>query len=188
MADNTLEERGRALENQFFDKENKEKIAAMKEKLAAQTTREELRKASGLSDDAVIDKLSELGLRGNTLAALSLVPLVSVAWADGEIQDNERTQILLSAHAKGLEHGSPGHELLESWLSNRPSDELLEAWIAYIKALRLQLTEEQNLKLKNTIVGFTKMIATASGGLLGFGKVSKAEEQAIARVEAAFHA
>ena len=42
MADNTLEERGRALENQFFDKENKQKLAAMKEKMEGQQTREEL--------------------------------------------------------------------------------------------------------------------------------------------------
>lgn len=188
VADNTLEERGRALENQFFDKENKEKIAAMKEKLAAQTTREELRKASGLSDEAVLDKLSELGLRANTLAALSLVPLITVAWADGEIQDNERTQILLSAHAKGLEHGSDGNELLKGWLKHQPSDELFGAWAAYIKALHAMLTEEQKLLLKNQIVGFAKLVATASGGLLGFGKVSKAEEQAIERVEAAFNA
>ena len=32
----TLEERGRALENQFFDKENKEKLAAMKSKLESE--------------------------------------------------------------------------------------------------------------------------------------------------------
>ena len=82
MADNTLEERGRALENQFFDKENKAKLAAMKSKLEGQQTREELRKASGMTDEAVLDKLVSLGLRGNTIAALSLVPLIYVAWAD----------------------------------------------------------------------------------------------------------
>src|SRR5262245_48046587 len=69
VADNTLEDRGRALENQFFDQENKAKIAAMKEKLDAHQTREELRRASGMSDDSVLDKLVELGLRANTIAA-----------------------------------------------------------------------------------------------------------------------
>src|ERR1041385_9360673 len=86
----TLEERGRALENQFYEKENQEKLAAMKEKLDTQGSKDELRKASGMSDDAVLDKLVHLGLKANTIAALSLVPLIPAAWADGKIQDNER--------------------------------------------------------------------------------------------------
>src|SRR5687768_6744800 len=71
----SLEERGRALENQFYEKENKEKLSALKGKMDAQRSREDLRKASGMTDDAVLDKLVELGLRANTIAALSLVPL-----------------------------------------------------------------------------------------------------------------
>jgi hypothetical protein len=186
VSDNTLEERGRALENQFFDKENKAKIAAMKEKLDAQQTREELRKASGMSDDAVLDKLVELGLRANTIAALSLVPLIAVAWADGEIQDNERTAILQCAHGKGLEQGTDGYELLQTWLKTKPSEDLFAAWESYIKALASQLNEEQNRLLKNQIVGFAKMVATSAGGLLGFGKVSGSEEKMLQRIEAAF--
>ena len=60
MAEVTLEERGRALEDQFFEKENAQKLAAMKEKLDTQRSREDLRKASGMSDDAVLDKSAEL--------------------------------------------------------------------------------------------------------------------------------
>ena len=112
MSEVTLEERGRALENQFYDKENQDKLAAMKDKLDTQRSKDELRKASGMSDDAVLDRLVALGLRANTIAALSLVPLIQVAWADGEIQDNERTAILQGAHGKGLEQGTAGYELL----------------------------------------------------------------------------
>ena len=36
MSEVTLEERGRALENQFYEKENAQKLAAMKDKLAVQ--------------------------------------------------------------------------------------------------------------------------------------------------------
>lgn len=186
MADNTLEERGRALENQFFDKENKQKLAAMKSKLESQQSKEELRKASGMSDEAVLDKLVALGLRANTIAALSLVPLIYVAWADGSIQDNERTAILQGAHGKGLEQGTDGYELLQSWLSRKPSEELFTAWEAYIKALAGQLNDEQNRLLKNQIVGFAKMVATSAGGILGFGKVSGDEEKVLSRIEGAF--
>jgi hypothetical protein len=182
----TLEERGRALENQFYEKENQEKLTAMKQKLDAQRTKDELRKASGMSDDTVLDQLVALGMRGNTIAALSLVPLIQVAWADGAIQDNERTAILQGAHGKGLEEGSDGYELLQSWLKRQPGPELFSAWEAYIKALASQLNDEQNRLLRNQIVGFAKLVATAAGGILGFGKVSATEEQVLTRIEAAF--
>ena len=162
MSEVTLEERGRALENQFYEKENQQKLAAMKEKLESQQTREELRKASGMSDDAVLDKLVALGLKANTIAALSLVPLIAVAWADGTIQDNERSAILQGAHGKGLEQGTDGYELLQTWLSKRPDDSLFDAWESYIKALASQLNDEQNRLLKNQIVGFAKMVATSA--------------------------
>jgi len=183
----TLEERGRALENQFYEKENQEKLAAMKEKLDTQRSKDELRKASGMSDDAVLDQLVTLGLRANTIAALSLVPLIQVAWADGTIQDNERTAILQGAHGKGLEEGSDGYELLQSWLKRQPGDELFTAWEAYIKALAAQLNDEQNRLLRNQIVGFAKMVAGSAGGILGFGKVSASEETVLHRIEAAFN-
>ena len=76
-----------------------------------------------MTDDAVLDKLVELGLKPNTIAALSLVPLIEVAWADGEIQDNERTAILQGAHGKGLEEGTDGYELLQTWLKGKPPAE-----------------------------------------------------------------
>jgi hypothetical protein len=183
----SLEDRGRALENQFYDKENKEKLAAMKEKLESATTKDDLRKASGMTDDKVLDKLVELGLRSNTIAALSLVPLIEVAWADGEIQDNERTAILQGAHGKGLEQGTDGYELLQSWLKKRPDAGLYEAWESYIKALAGQLNDEQNRLLKNQIVGFAKMVAASAGGFLGIGKVSASEEKVLAKIEAAFN-
>jgi hypothetical protein len=186
MSEVTLEERGRALENQFYEKENKQKLAAMKDKLEDQTSKDELRKVSGMTDDVVLDKLVHLGLAANTIAALSLVPLIQVAWADGTIQDNERTAILQGAHGKGLEQGTAGYELLQTWLAKQPSSELMDAWEAYIKALASQLNDEQNRLLRNQIVGFAKMVAAAAGGILGFGKVSASEEKVLKRIEAAF--
>jgi hypothetical protein len=181
-----LEDRGKALEDEFFHKEDQKKIEQMKGKLSAQQTREELKKVSGMSDDTVLDKLVSLGLRANTVAALSLVPLIMVAWADGKIQDNERDAILQGAHGKGLEQGSPGYELLTSWLNKQPDDSLYQAWEGYIRALCAQLTDEQVRLLKNQIVGFAKLVAESAGGLLGIGKVSGGEESAIKRIDHAF--
>jgi len=186
MGEVTLEERGHALENQFYEKENQAKLTALKAKLDRQQSKEDLRKASGMADEAVLDKLVQLGLTGNTIAALSLVPLIQVAWADGTIQDNERDAILDGAHRKGLEQGTAGYELLQTWLAQRPSEELMIAWEAYIKALVGQLTDEQNRLLKTQIVGFAKVVAASAGGFAGFGKISATEQKVLMRIEAAF--
>jgi hypothetical protein len=181
-----LDDRRKALEDEFFYKEDQKKISQMRGKLDAQQGREELKKVSGMSDDAVLDRLVALGLRANTVAALSLVPLIAVAWADGTIQDNEREAILQGAHGKGLEKGTPGYDLLVSWLDKRPDDGLFHAWEGYIGALAAQLTDEQVRLLKNQIVGFAKLVAGAAGGILGLAKVSASEEKVLQKIEAAF--
>jgi hypothetical protein len=181
-----LEQRAKALEEEFFLKENQKKIAAMKVKLEAQQARDELQAASGMSDPAVLDRLVNLGIRADTMVALSLVPLIAVAWADGSIQDEEKESILAGAHGKGVEAGTPGYELLKGWLSQKPADGLLEAWESYIKALRSELNPEQSALLKTRIVGFAKLVAGSSGGILGIAKVSSAEAKVLARIEAAF--
>ena len=119
-------------------------------------------------------------------AALSLVPLLMVAWADGTVQDNERNAILQGAHGKGLEEGTDGYELLQTWLAKRPSDDLFAAWEAYIKALAGQLNDEQNRLLKTQIVNFAKVVAESAGGFLGVGRVSSTEEKVLARIADAF--
>ncbi len=181
-----LEERRNALEDEFFHKENQAKLAKLKAQLTAGETREELKKASGMTDDAVLDQLVTLGLRGPTMAALSLVPLIAVAWADDELQDNERESIIHAADAKGMTAGTPGHELLISWLARKPDDSLVDAWESYMQALMSSLNDEQVRMLKNQIVGFAKVIAESAGGFLGFGKVAGSEEKVLARIEKAF--
>lgn len=186
MTRDSLDERRGALEDEFFHKESQQKLAAMKEKLETQATRDELRKVSGMTDDDILDKLVTLGLSGKTVAALSLVPLIYVAWADGSIQDNERDAILHGAAGKGLESGSPGYELLSSWLAKKPDDSLFDAWEGYIGSLIAQLNDEQTRLLKKQVLNFASLVAGSAGGFLGVGKVSGSEEKALARIEAAF--
>jgi hypothetical protein len=162
-------------------------LADLKVKLAAKATREELAEASGMDDVEVLDRLADLGLRGETVAALSLVPLIAVAWADGTIQESERNAILQSAKGKGFDEKTASYEILSAWLDKKPDDSLFGAWESYIKALKKDLNPEQQKLMRTQIVGFARMIAESAGGVLGFGKVSSAEEKVLARIEAAFH-
>ncbi|MCG8420624.1 MAG: hypothetical protein MJE77_22115 [Proteobacteria bacterium] len=186
MSSDFLEERRRSLEEKFFHQENERDLQAFRDKLAKQTTRDELRKASGMQDDEVLDKLAEMGITGDTVTALSLVPLLKIAWADGKVQDNERQAILQGARGKGIEEGSPGDELLARWLSEEPDRHLFEAWAAYIKALRGELTAAQTEILRTQVIRFAKAVAEVAGGFLGIGAVSQEEKQALAWIERVF--
>lgn len=184
--DKPFEDRRKALEDEFFRKEDDRRLAKLREDVSSREVRAEIKKATGSTDEATVDRLLALGVTGPTVAALSLAPLVAVAWADGEVQADERAAILRAASEKGLGPGSAAHDILDSWLAQRPADTMLAAWEAYTKALTGQLDAEQARRLKDEILGLARRVAEAAGGFLGIGKVSKAERDVLRRLEEAF--
>src|SRR6185503_4624102 len=126
-----LRDRGRSLEDEFFHREDKRLIQQLAALRAAEATREALGQASGITAPAVLDKLVELGIRAETVAALSIVPLVEVAWADGEIDARERRAVVERA---GVPQDSTAGALLAAWLERRPDPKLLTAWTHLVRA------------------------------------------------------
>jgi len=182
-----LGDRRKALEEEFFRRENERLAAEMKLRRLAEEAKTQMRGISGISDEAVLDKLVELGIGGETLAAMTLVPLVEVAWADGQMDDKERDAILKGAEAQGVERGTPPFALLEDWLVNRPPPRLLAAWREYVGALCDEMLPEDRKKLKHDVLSRARTVAEAAGGFLGMGnKVSAEEGQVYAILETAF--
>jgi hypothetical protein len=188
MADNPqiLGDRGRALEDEFFRKEDQRLMTRLRELRDRTASREALAKASGIKNEAVLDKLLELGVRPETVAALALVPLAEVAWADGSLDERERRLVLERAEKSGIAPGSSDYALLESWLERRPEPKLLSAWTQMVRGLREHLTPEQVEALRAGLIERAQAIAGASGGFLGVGKVSGAEADMIRQLESAF--
>jgi hypothetical protein len=184
-----LRDRGRSLENEFFRREDQRLIARLTELKAAVANREALAKASGISNPAVLDKLLELGIHAETVAALSLVPLVEVAWADGKLDPKERRAILDHLPNAGIAAGSTAHGLLEAWLERPPDRKLLDAWTQLVKGISAQVSPDEAARLQADLLQRARMVASASGGVLGIGsKVSSAEAAKLAQLEAAFAA
>ena len=181
-----LGDKVRTLEDEFFRKEDQRLVARLKELRERDESRESLAAASGITNPAILDKLLALGVRHETVAALAIVPLVEVAWADGSIDDKERQAILERAQGHGVAPGSPGHDLLRSWLERRPEPKLLTAWTQMIEGICSHMTPEQVQALRTGLVERVQAIAGASGGFLGVGKVSSAETEMIRQLEAAF--
>jgi hypothetical protein len=189
MSKDFLHDREHALEEAFFAQQDQALLRRLKETDTAKSKRAALATASGIADEAVLDRLVALGVDGATTAALSLAPLVLVAWADGGPDDKEREATLSAAAETGVEKGGPSHQLLERWLATRPPPHLLAAWTDYIRAVSPKLDEPRRQQLKSDLVGRARKVAEASGGLLGLGwKTSPAEEDVLARLEKAFSA
>jgi hypothetical protein len=182
-----LRDRGKSLEDEFFRREDQRLIQKLEQIRAAQTNREALAKAAGITNPAVVEKLLELGVKAETVAALALVPLVEVAWADGELDRRERGTILDRARESGLAAGSVEHALLEAWLDRRPDPKLLTAWTHLIRGVSEQLGREASVRLKANLLDRARAVAAASGGVLGMGsKVSSAEAAMLRELEGAF--
>ena len=190
MANSGIEERGRSLEEAFFKKQHAEQLEKLRLKQEHEETRRALVEASGIDDDPdLIDRLVAIGIHAETLAALTLIPLVEVAWADGHVDERERKAILKAAESSKIEPGSPSHELLLIWTQDRPAPEMMTSWKDYIRALCAELSDEQKQHLEERIVGRARTVAEAAGGFLGFGaKVSAAEEAVLQELQQTFRA
>src|SRR5262245_25426832 len=160
-------ERGRALEEEYFRKKDRELIERLRRTAAADQTRGELSKQTGVTDPALLADLEEIGLTADTVALLPLVPAVELAWAEDGITPAERHAVLSLARSRGIAEGSASDRLLNSWMASRPTPEqfakarrlmsaLLDAGAPVVK----DLTAEQ-------LIAYCEQIARASGGLFG---------------------
>ena len=187
MTEDFLAERRRALEESFFTKQNEALRLKLRQREQVRAKKEALAEASGISDEATLDRLLALQIGGETLAALYLVPLVEVAWADGKIEEDERKALLAAAEGAGMRSGSPSYELLAGWLARHPGAELLDAWKQYILTLTETMDSAAKQALKRDLVGRARSVAEAAGGFLGLGgKVSAAEQKVLVELEAVF--
>jgi len=181
-----LGDRKKALEESFFARENAKLLERLKAEKDTHETREALASTSGIESDEILEKLCALGVNAETWTAVSIVPLVEIAWADGKIDRAEREAVLSGAEANGVTSESPGYQLLESWLAHRPDGRLLEVWGAFIVGLCAELGESERKSLKQ-ILGRARSVAEATGGFLGLGsKVSSEEEVILAELAKAF--
>lgn len=78
--------------------------------------------------------LAKLGLTPNNFHALRVLPLLYVAWSNGELDALEREQILAFART-GLELNGEAMRLIHEWLTSPPSDETVREGVACLNRL-----------------------------------------------------
>jgi hypothetical protein len=179
MAATNLNPDAKMLEEAFFAEENSRLLAQLRKKTAVEERRAALREVVQIQDEAYLDHLIELGIGPETVLALSLVPLMAVAWADGKLDDRERNAVLKAAEQKGVAPDSPGHQLLETWLSRAPAPHLFEAWRRYMGSIWNSFTTQQRYDMRVNLMGWMTSVAEAAGGFLGLTSKISASERAV---------
>src|SRR5688572_3682202 len=186
MAKEFLKDRRTSFEEIFFAKQDAKVLAELRQERERKAAIEGLARASGMDDEDLLGRLVELGIDARSWTALSLVPLVEVAWADGSIDTKERAAILTAASEHGLHRTAPGHVLLESFLRNRPEAAMFAAWGGFMTELVQQLRPGERESVREQIVDRARKVAAAAGGILGIGAISDAEKRVLATLERPF--
>jgi len=185
MADQVFNVHHGALEDLFFQKDQDTRAniqAAAKDSKAV----ESLKLVSGIENGAVLEKMVAMGIKSDTLTALSVVPLIRVAWADGHLDDKERKAILAGAEAAGIYAGSHGYLLLDKWMESQPPQALYDTWSDYIRTLKDNLAEGELSVLREKMLGRARKVAESSGGFTKKGATSNEETSALSAMDAVF--
>lgn len=177
-----LGNRRRGLEEEYFRKREQELIEKMRQRAAADAARRKMGEQAGVADEEILQDLQALGYTADTVMLLHLVPLVQMAWAEGSVSDRERQLIIEAARARGIEAGSPADRQLAEWLAQRPSEELFDKTLRAVGAILESRSPEERAAGQRDLVSFCTAIASASGGILGFGAVTDEEKKLLARI------
>jgi hypothetical protein len=179
-----IQERGRALEEEYFRKKDRELIEKMQRAARQEQDRKDLGAKTGLQDPELLDELQSLGFTPDTVSLLPLVPVIQVAWAEGGVTDAERKTLVKLARSRGIEEGSAADRQLQTWMEYRPEEQVFTSATRLIAAMLAGTGADlQNLSADD-LVKYCESIASASGGMLGIARVS-AEERALLKSIAA---
>lgn len=180
--DDALAGKKRKHEEEYFKKQDQELIDRMRRAAATERARQELEERTSLHDPELLKDLESMGFTAETVSLLPLVPLIQVAWAERSVSHAERKQIVALARARGIARGGTADQLLDDWLSRRPSEDMFARATRLIRAMLAAHSGEMHDLSADDLVRYCEGIAAASGGILGVGKVSVEEREALTQI------
>lgn len=185
--DDNLQRRGNALEDLFFQQRDRQLMEQLSKELADTQARTALAQVSGISNEQVLQALVNQNIGPGNMICLTMVPLVQVAWADGEVQPDEAAAIRRAANENGVKSDSASGELLNRWLARKPPVELYQAWKLYLTSIKTTLDEASFRQVAEAIWKRAETVAHAAGGFLGIGSTSVSEKKVLDELKSLLH-
>lgn len=177
----------RAREDEYFRRKDRELVERMRQAAQEKAAREELQARTGIHDPDLLKDLQALGFTPETVSLLPLVPIVQVAWAEGGVSEDERRLIERFARERGIQPGTEADEILTGWLKTQPAEEVFTRATRLIRAMLNDQSGGPGRTLDvSELIAHCEEIAAASGGLLGFRKISAEERTLLQQIEGAF--
>lgn len=167
MSEKSLANRGRALEDEYFRKQDRELIEKLRRRSESEAEQQEMAASVGITDPQIMRSLVELGHTRETIPLLYLMPMVQVAWSDGSISKRERGLILEVAASHGLQADSPAHQQLRDWLDEKPSEEFLMKTLCLMAVILDSLPPDKQQISRRDLASYCTQVAEAQGSLLG---------------------
>lgn len=178
MSDNLLDPLRHAHEEEYFLRHNQALVKKLREKMAAEAAVHDIEEVSQVHDQALLEQLAQLGVTRETVPVLHLMPVLEVAWADGEIQEEERVMLLAAADESNLE--GKAREAFEAMLTTRPSQTYFDAALSFIRAVLEAMPADKAARARENITNLSESIALSAGGWFGiFARVDANEKSAL---------
>ncbi|MBA2660969.1 MAG: TerB family tellurite resistance protein [Bradymonadaceae bacterium] len=166
-------------EEQYFQKEEREARERLRQEqqLAAIRLQERKGIAEALhTNDEIANEAMSLGFDADTAPVLPFVPIIQVAWADGNVSNAENRKVLELAGQYGLAEGSPAHNFLKLLISERPS----AAFFARVTTLMQRIVKDNpDDSINSNLLDLCVAVAQASGGFFGLTNPIGKEERAL---------
>src|SRR5687768_17910915 len=106
MTKDIFRDRERGEEQAYFREQDAKLIAKLRQKAQLSEIAHALAEKLHADGPSLLSRIQNLGVTLDTGSAFILVPLVEVAWADGDISPAERDTILHIARQRGVAPGS----------------------------------------------------------------------------------
>lgn len=173
--------RGKVLEEAFFYQVDRELGELLSKRLQRENKARLFANATGIRDQKHLSLLVDSGFELSTLHFV-WVPLILVAWADGNAENLEKKAIADILASKGISRETIARVIAHDWFCKKPTEELWGIWEEFSAATSASLNSSIYNELIDEIVRLCRLVAEASGGFMGLGKISVTETQAIDRV------
>ena len=181
LTQSTQPTRGKVLEEAFFYRVDRELGEILGKRLQREEKIRLFANATGIRNQKHLERLADSGFELSTLHFI-WVPLILVAWADGNAGKLEKEAIAGILASKGISKETIGRVIAHDWFRKKPTEELWEIWAEFSAATSASLNPSVYNELIDEIVRLCRLVADASGGFIGLGKISATETRAIDRV------